>query len=242
MNHGTTATSTALDPWRLGMAGLCALLGTVANIVAGALHGSLSAGGATGSSAIIFRHVLTTPAWAVVNLISLLAIFAWLAAFVALADSWLGRLATQTLAIGAGILALLYLTDAFTIPELARQWAHAAPAEQRQLVATGDLVQQVIRMPLFNVLPTFVLGLPFGLYGVTHLRRTSPVPTWTAALAGITGAASFVIGLTWTVGSNTVPEIVLWTVLQPLIWVWGIATGIALLLRRPRRGTIDQEP
>ena len=244
MTATTTPTTSTLDPWRLRVAGLCALLGTVANIVAGVLHGRLSAGSGVGSSAVIFRHVLDTPSWAVDNLISLLTMFAWLAVFVALGhrvdtrnSGWVGRLAAVTLAIGTALVAVLYLTDAYTIPALAHQWAAASPGEQHQLVATGDLVQRVIRMPLFNVLPTFVLGLPFALYGLAQLHRPGPVPTWTAVVAGITGLAAFVIGLSWIAGSDTVPEIVLWVVIQPLIWVWGIATGIAVLLSSARTAT-----
>lgn len=112
-------------------------------------------------------------------------------------------------------------TDNARIPWAGAAVGYGSPDQQRQLVATGDLVQQVIRMPLFNALPTFVLGLPFALYILAHLRRPSPVPTWTAALAGVTGTASFVIGPTWTAGSSTAPALVLWVVLQPLIWIWG---------------------
>lgn len=219
-------------------AGVCALVATVAYLAAGIAHGALTAGGDQSSSATVFEHVNNTPAWGPVNIVMLLAILGWLAVFVVLNDlsggsdrtAWLGRLSTLMLTLGIAAATLLYLVDAIAIPQLATQWAQAAPAEQAQLVATGDMIQNALRIPLFHTLPMFVLGLPFALLGLAHLNApSSPLPAWTAWIALIGGTAAFLMGLSWSLGSDFVPETVLWAIVQPLIWIWGIGTGITLI-------------
>lgn len=223
-------------------AGVCAIVATIAYLAAGALHGALTAGGDQSSSAAVFEHVNNTPAWGPVNIVMLLATMGWLAVFVVLNDlpggsdrtAWLGRLSTLMLTLGIAAAALLYLADAIAIPQLAQQWAQAAPADQARIVATGDTVQNALRIPLFHTLPMFVLGLPFALLGLAHVGPSSPVPTWTAWLALIGGTAAFLMGLGWALGMSFVPETALWAVVQPIIWIWGFGTGISLLRQAGR--------
>ncbi|MEV1293960.1 hypothetical protein [Pseudonocardia sp. NPDC049635] len=221
-------------------AGVCAIVTTIVYLIAGILHGTLTAGGDQSSSETVFEHVNATPAWGPVNIVMLLATIGWLAVFVAINDlpgggdrtAWLGRLSTLALAFGIAAATLLYLADAIAIPQLAQQWAQAAPVEQAQIVATGDTVQNALRIPLFHTLPMFVLGLPFALLGLAHVKApSSELPTWTAWLALIGGAAAFLMGLSWSLGTDFVPETMLWAVVQPLIWIWGISTGVSLLRR-----------
>lgn len=235
--------STAAENSRASMlriVGVVAIVGTLAHITAGVLHGALTAGTDRSSSVTVYAHVLATPAWGAINLGLLLATLAWLAVFVGVERAtpsdptwraWLGRLATVVLTFGVAAAALLFLTDAIVLPTLAEQWATAAPERQAELVVLGDTVQTVIRIPLFHVLPLFVFGLPFALIGAAHTDRASLLPRWLAWLTLTAGTTSFVMGLTWALGSTAIPEVILWALIQPFIWTWGIATGISLWRR-----------
>lgn len=221
----------------LRAASVCVLAGTLAHLGAGVLHGALTAGTGQSSSAIIYQHVLTTPPWAAVNLVMLLALLVWLAAFVALDCSsqsivtwrgWLGRLASSVLGLGIAAATLLYLTDVVTVPTLAEQWATAGPDRRAQLELLGDTVQIAIRIPLFHTLPILVLGLPFALLGAAHIGKDGLLPTWLGWVSLVAGTASFVTGISWSLGSTAIPELVLWAGIQPLIWIWGLGAGVAL--------------
>lgn len=220
-------------------AGVCAIVATAAYLTAGILHGTLTAGGDRSGSVAVFEHVNATPAWGPVNIVMLVATIGWLAVFVAINDlpggddrrAWLGRFATLALTLGIATATPLYLADAIAIPGLARQWIQAAPTDQAQIVAIGDTVQNALRIPLFHTLPMFVLGLPFMLLGLAHVGTDGPVPAWTAWVALAGGTSAFLMGLSWALGVNVVPETALWAVAQPLIWIWGFGTGVALLRR-----------
>lgn len=224
----------------LRAAGACALVGTLAHLVSGVLHGALTAGVDQSSSVTVYRHILDTPSWAAANLVMLLALLLWLAVFVALhRDSqsgatwrgWLGQLASLVLGLGIAAATLLYLTDVVTLPTLAEQWATAGPERRSQLEAIGDTVQIAIRIPLFHTLPMLVLGLPFALLGAANIGEDGLLPTWLAWISLIAGSAAFVIGTSWSLGSTAIPELVLWTGVQPLIWIWGLGAAIALWRR-----------
>ena len=221
----------------LRAAGVCALVGTLAHLVAGVLHGALTAGTSQSSSAIIYHHVLATPPWAAVNLVSLLALLVWLAVFVALDCSsrssltwrgWLGRLASIVLGLGIAAATLLYLTDVVTVPALAEQWATAGPDRRAQLELLGDTVQIAIRIPLFHTLPILVFGLPFALLGAAHIGQDGVLPTWLGWASLVAGTTSLITGLSWSLGTTAIPELILWAGIQPLIWIWGLGAGVAL--------------
>ena len=232
---------------RLRVAAIATLIATALIILTGVLHGALSAGTDEAASATIYEHVLATPAWPAANLFMLIGLLGWLAAFAAIenahpAGGWIGRLATSTLAIGIAASTLLFLIDTVAIPELAEQWDAAGPQQQATLVAVGDALQSAIRTPLFDVLPLFVFGLPFALFGIAYFSARGPVPRWIAAVAAGTGTTTLIAGITWSLGSTLIPEMFLWAVALPLLWTWGAATGIALLLasRPARRGPADE--
>lgn len=220
---------------------VCALLGTVVYATAGALHGALTAG--TGGARVIFAHVVDHPLWGLINFAILVAGLAWLVVFVVVARSlalsrgptasgsaFLGQVATVMLTFGLAAATLLYLVDAVVLPNLASAWA-SSPARQDALVELGNTVQSLIRIPLFHVMPLFILGLPFALMGGALISRHSPFPSWIGWLGAVVGTASFITASLWVVGIDIVPETVMWAVYQPLIWIWVIAVGIVLARR-----------
>lgn len=220
---------------RIG-AGL-AIAGTVLHATTGAFHGALTAGTDRSSSATVFQHVNDHPSWAVINLGMLVATLTWLGAVLVLArhsgsgSTWrtfLGQLAAAILTVGVASATLLFLIDAVVLPNLATQWATASPERQAELVAMGDTVQVLIRVPLFHVLPLFVFGLPFALAGAAHVGRGTLLPSWIGYLGLLAGSASFVTGCLWVLDLNVIPETIMWAVYQPLSWVWVIAAGICL--------------
>ncbi|GAA1490582.1 hypothetical protein [Brachybacterium sacelli] len=222
---------------RLRTAGVITFIATVLSAVTGILHGTLTAGTDPSASETVYEHVLSTPAWAPANLFMLLGLLGWLATFAAMEKAhpgggWLGRFATMTFAVGIAASASLFLIDAIAIPGLAAQWETADPTQQATLVAVGDAVQVAIRTPLFNVLPLLVYGLPFALFGIAHCSRRGPAPRWAAVIAAATGTATFLAGITWSLGSTVIPELFMWAVALPLLWVWGVAVGITLMRTR----------
>jgi len=42
------------------------------------------------------------------------------------------------------------------------------------------------------------------------------------------GAATLVTGITWFADIDLVPELTLWTVLQPLEWLWLLVLGVVM--------------
>lgn len=220
----------------LRLGSVCAILGTVMYVASGVLHGPLS--GSEGAE-ILFRHVLERPYWALIHLVSMLAILLWLVAFAALARSFgasgedsafsslLGQLAVVNLTVGAAVSFLHFSIDGYVLTELAYKWAASAPAEQEEVVRMGEVVHTLLRRPLFVVEILFLFGLPFALIGL-GIALDREYPAWFGWAGFVVGAAMFVTGTTWFVGLRVIPELVLFVALLPMEWMWTLALGVVM--------------
>jgi hypothetical protein len=223
----------------LRIGSVCAIVGTLAYVIAGVLHGPLSG---SGGVEVIFRHVLERPYWVVFHLVSMLAIVCWLCAFVALVRSFqtagdnskpsslVGWFAIVGLTAGAAVSFLHFSIDGYALKELADGWATALPAERENIVRMGESVHVLLREPLFVSEIVFLFGLPFALIGLgIALDRT--YPAWLGWAGFAVGAATFVTGATWFVGLPIIPELTLFVALLPLEWVWILALGVVMWRR-----------
>jgi hypothetical protein len=137
----------------------------------------------------------------------MLAILLWLVAFVALARSFgasgedsatsslIGWLAVASLTVGAAVSFLHFSIDGYVLTELADRWAAAPPAEREEAVQMGEIVQTLLRQPLFVDELLFLFGLPFALtgLGIALVREYS---AWFGWVGCVVGAAMFVTGTT----------------------------------------------
>lgn len=207
----------------LRIGSVCAMFGTFAYVTCGLLHGSLSG---RGGAEILFRHVLERPYWGLIHLGSMFSILCWLAAFTwslgtptssnsSEYSSLIGLLAVVSLTFGAAVASLQFFVDGYTLTALADRWAAASPVEQQGIVRTGDLLQTLIREPVFVSEPIFLFGLPFALIGL-GVALDGRYPAWIGWAGFAVSGATFVTGVTWFVGLDFIPELTLWVALQPL--------------------------
>lgn len=221
--------------------GACAVVSTVVYVVCGVLHGPLSG---RGGAAIIYQHVLDRPYWAAVNLGALLAVVGWLAAFIVVGyvtstpargggvsgTTLAGRLATVTMTVGTAVGALQFLVDGYTLTDLAHRWSTTAPSRRAEIVAAGDLLQTLVREPVFVGEVIFLFGAPFAMVGLAIALHPT-FPRWFGWTGFTIGAAIGITGITWFIDLHLIPELTMWVLLQPLQWLWLLILGV-LLWRR----------
>jgi len=227
-------TSTTL---RIGS--ICAILGTIAFVTAGALHGSLTVG--SGSFEVVFRHVAERPYWSAIHLFGYtFGVLLWLATFVALArtfgistsggqgiSSFVGQLTVALMVVGSTMAILQYVTDGYVLPRLTERWATVSGAQRESIVRTGEIFQTLLREPLFEGEVAFCYGLPFALAGL-GVALDRAYPSWFGRFGFLAGGGVFVYGATSFVGLDLIPELVLWAALMPLEWLWTIALGVVM--------------
>lgn len=228
---------------------VCAIVGTAAFFVAGALHGGLTVGG---NFEVAFRHVAERPYWSAIHLLGyIFGVLLWLVAFVALSRTFtisgnggpgisalVGRLTVAFMTVGSTIAVLQFATDGYVLPRLAESWATASGAERESIVRMGEIFQTLVREPLFAGEVAFCYGLPFALAGL-GVALNREYPGWFGWVGVLVGGSVFIYGATSFVGLALIPETILWAALMPLEWLWTIALGVLMWRRadgkRPSR-------
>ena len=222
----------AHGPALLRLGGVCAVLGTVANVVASAGHGDLPE---TGAKAAL-GFVAARDTWGLVHLTSIFAVLLWLVAFVALSGSmprgaaWLlARFGTAGFLVGATVHVVFFSIDGYALKGTADAWA-AAPGSQREsLLRAGELVL-LLQSSQFVSAIALVLGLPFGLFGLAVVFSRA-YPAWLGWVGTAAGAGAFFTGVTRFVRLELVPDPVLFGVFGLGVSLWMAVMG-ALMWKR----------
>ena len=215
---------------RVGAA--CAVLGTVANVVASAGHGDLPE---TGTRAAL-RFVAERDTWSAVHLTSIFAVLLWLVAFVALSGSMprgaarlLARFGLAGISVGAALHVVFFSIDGYALKGAADAWAAAPGSEREGLLRAGDLVLLLQNSQFVSAI-ALVLGLPFVLFGLA-VAFSRAYPAWLGWLGAAAGAGALFTGATRFVGIELVPDPVLFGVFGLGVGLWMAAMG-ALMWKR----------
>ena len=245
MSTGTDVPATAADsPAReprpdralLRAGGLCAVLGTVANVVATAGHGDLPEAGTTAELAFVAERAL----WSHVHLLSIVGVLLWLAGFVALTQSLrrtpsaaLARLGLAAALVGAGVHVVFFSIDGYALKRTADAWAAAIGPAQADLLQAGTLVLLLQNSQFVSAI-AFMLGLPFVLFGLA-VARSRTYPAWLGWIAVVAGLGALVTGMTRFVGlDQLIPDPVLFPAFALPASLWTAAVGV-LMWRRAAR-------
>ncbi len=159
----------------LRIGAVCAILGAVVSVAAGAAVGNVT--GTYGAEATL-TYIAERPRWywPTGHLGFITGALLWVGAFVAFvryvspgAGRALGRLAAASALVGATVHTIDSSVSGYGLSALARAWAGAAAAEQADLLETGRLLLWILDGTWAGVL-VFFHGLPFILIGLAVLR------------------------------------------------------------------------
>ena len=226
----------------LRLGGVCAVLGTVANVAASAAHGDLPE---TGTRAAL-GFVAARSTWSLVHLTSIFAVLLWLVAFVALSGSmsrgaaWLlARVGLAGFSVGAAVHVIFFSIDGYALKGAADAWAAASGPERESLLRAGDLVLLLQNSQFVSAI-TLVLGLPFVLFGLS-VAFSRAYPAWLGWVGAALGGGAFFTGVTRFVRIEVVPDPLLFGVFGLGVSLWTAAMG-ALMWKRagklPRAGAV----
>ena len=215
---------------------VCAITGTLANLVATAGHGDLPEAG----TAAELAFVASRASWSHLHLLSIVGVLLWLAGFVGLAQSLrrtpaaaLGRLALASAYVGAGVHVVFFSIDGYALKRTADAWAAATGAQQADLFQAGNLVLLLQNSQFVSAI-AFMLGLPFALFGLA-VARSRTYPAWLGWVAVLAGLGSLVTGVTRFVGlDQLIPDPVFFPVFALPASLWIAALGV-LMWRRATR-------
>jgi hypothetical protein len=151
---------------------VCAILGTVITMTAGANFNNLTNENGT---EMILRTLAAKPNWywPAVHLAFIFGATLWAFAFVALAHSFpkgiawvLSWFAAVSMIFGVVIHIVDSSISGYGLTVLSQAWAAASPAEQLNLLRQADTLLDIMRGTWVNVL-NFYSGLPFILVGIS---------------------------------------------------------------------------
>ena len=204
---------------RLG--GVCAIVGSLAVFGFRLAHGDPPAAEPEATLRFIAGH----PAYAAVHLGTILGVLAWVAGFIALADTLthsfearlLGRWGTASVLVGAALFIVDFSIDGVAGQDLARAWL-AAPAEARaDLVLAAHTASTMLRGTSLTSI-VILWGVPLLLFGRAVLLEG--YPTWLGWTGFATGAVT-VLGAT---------ALLLEPELFPGVFVYGLLASVAVQL------------
>jgi hypothetical protein len=218
----------------LRIGAVCAILGAVVSVAAGAGFGNIT--NELGTEAVL-RYLAARPGWywPTVQLGFVLGALLWVGALAALASSltrgvgWaLGRLGTASVIVGATIHVVDSAVSGFGLAHLAEAWAVATGSEKSILLHNGETLLMILGGTWAGVLMLFH-GLPFVLFGLAVVldRRYS---AWLGWIGFVGGLGSLLCGVTMLLGVGLVPE-GLFIVFALVVSLWMVAMGV-LMWRR----------
>ena len=232
MSAGTKGEGAHDERTLLRLGGACAVLGSVANVVASAAHGDLPE---TGTRAAL-DFVAARDTWSLVHLTSIFAVLLWLVAFAALSWSMprgaprlLARFGLAIISVGAAVHVVFFSIDGYALKGAADAWAAASGSERESLLRAGDMVLLLQNSQFVSAI-FLVLGLPFVLFGLA-VAFSRAYPVWLGWLGATAGAGAFFTGVTRFVRIELVPDPVLFGVFGLGVSLWIAVTG-ALMWRR----------
>lgn len=218
------------DRTLLRTGGVCAVLGTVANVVATAGHGDLPEAGTAAELAFVAERAT----WSHVHLLSIIGVLLWLAGFLALAHCLRrtpgavpSRLGLAAAFVGAGVHVVFFSIDGYALKRTADAWAAAAGTAQADLLQAGNLVLLLQNSQFVSAI-AFMLGLPFVLFGLA-VARSRIYPAWLGWVAVLAGLGSLVTGMTRFVGlDQLIPDPVLFPAFALPASLWIAALGVLM--------------
>jgi hypothetical protein len=218
----------------LRIGGVCAIVGSVVSVAAGAGFGNRTVGADTES---VLRFIAARPAWywPLVYLGFILGALLWVGAFIALASSltqgigWaLGRLSVASIIIGATLHILDGSISGFGLAALAHAWATAPAPEQANLLRDGDLLLRILGGTWASVI-TFFHGVPFILLGLA-VALDHRYPAWLGWIGVVGGLGSVVFGVVMFLGT---PGMV-YVAFAIVVSIWMVIMGILMWQRASR--------
>jgi hypothetical protein len=218
----------------LRIGAVCAILGAVVSVTAGAGFGNIT--NELGTEAVL-RYISSRPAWywPTVHLGFIVGAFLWVGALAALASSltrgggWaLGRWGAASVIIGATIHVVDSAVNGFGLAHLADAWAVATGSEKAILLHNGETLLIILGGTWAGVLMLFH-GLPFVLFGLAVALDRS-YPAWLGWFGFVGGLGSLFIGIMMFLGLDLVPES-LFIVFAVVVSLWMVAMGV-LMWRR----------
>ena len=229
----------------LRLGAVCAILGAVVSVAAGAGFGNLT--NESGTEAVL-RYVSSQPDWywPSVHLGFTLGALLWVGALTVLAGSlthgagWaLGRLGAAGVILGATIHVVDSSINGFGLTALADTWAAAPASEQTSLLLAGDTLLWILGGTWASVL-SFFHGVPFVLFGLAVVLDGT-YPAWLGWVGVVGGSGSLVAGVTMFLGVGLLPEW-LFIVFAIVVSLWMVAMGILMWRRAAQNGgpTFDE--
>jgi hypothetical protein len=213
---------------------VCAILGAVVSVAAGAGFGNIT--NELGTEAVL-RYISSRPDWywPTVQLDFIIGALLWVGALAALASSltrgvgWaLGQLGIASVILGATIHVVDSSISGFGLAHLANAWAVATGSEKSILLHNGETLLMILGGTWAGVLVLFH-GLPFVLFGVAVALDRS-YPAWLGWFGFVGGFGSLFCGVTMFLGLGLVPEW-LFIVFALVVSLWMVAMGIVMWRR-----------
>jgi hypothetical protein len=210
---------------------VCAILGAVVSVAAGAGFGNIT--NELGTEAVL-RYLASRPAWywPTVHLGFILGALLWVGALAALASlltrgaSWaLGRWGAASVIVGATIHVVDSSINGFGLAHLADAWVAAPASEQANLLLAGRALLWILGGTWASVLVLFH-GVPFILFGLAVVLDRS-YPTWLGWFGFVGGFGSLFFGVTMFLGVSLVPE-GLFIVFALVVSLWMVVMGILM--------------
>lgn len=225
----------------LRIGAVCAILGAVVSVAAGANFDNLTV---DATADVVVGAIAARPAWywPTVQLGFGLGALLWVGAFVALAGSFatargreLGSLAVASIVVGA----TLHLVDSSIsgagLAALARDWAVASPTERAELLRAVAVLLRVLGGTWPGVLALFH-GVPFILMGLA-VALDRRYPAWLGGIGVIGGVGSLVLGTALFLGTVSL----LYIAFAVVVSAWMVVMGL-LMWRAAGRGTTIAPP
>ena len=176
----------------LRLGAVAAVVGTVMQVAAGSSQSALL--GVPADSALPALAAQPGWVWPLTYLGFIFGALLWVCALIALAASlpdgaaWaLGRLAVAMVIVGATLHAVDGSLNAGGLPALARAWAAAPPAEQGEILQSGELLLTLLEGTWAGMVMLFH-GLPFVLAGLAVVL-SGRFPAWLGWVGVIGGGA-----------------------------------------------------
>jgi hypothetical protein len=218
----------------LRIGAVCAILGAVVSVAAGAGFGNITNELGTGD---VLRYISSRPGWywPTMQLGFILGALLWVGALAALASSltrgagWaLGRWGAASVIVGATIHVVDSAVSGFALAHLAAAWAVTTGSEKEILLHNAATLLMILDGTWAGVL-SFFHGVPFVLFGLAVALDRS-YPTWLGWFGFVGGLGSLFCGVTMFLGVGLVPE-GLFIVFALVVSLWMVAMGV-LMWRR----------
>jgi hypothetical protein len=218
------------NPAALKLGAGCLVVGALAIAGFRLAHGDLPAADAPAALAFIARH----PFYAGIHIGAVLGVVVWTAGIVAFTGTLagdlagvLGRVATASVLVGAGVFIVDFSIDGVAGQDLATAWEAAAPAKRPELELAARTAFTILRgTSLTSIL--ILWGVPLLLLGRAMLLET--YPHW-LGWAGLTvGAVVILAALALLLlREDLFPGVLLYGLLISIVVpLWSLVLGLAM--------------